>query len=197
MNEKLIKYFAGEMSSSEKEEFEKIINASPYLKEEASKYRVFFSNINETVEPDVDENYFINLVPRFRDKLAQSEKKKYHPVFSFATAVLIVMIILLFIPNSNRVVRDENSSANYSSTDITDYLSTNSDQPIVTNLPADVEANYDSLLDGMIYDELSDNEHNLAGAQIVESLDYNTLLESVNNNDAAVIYEQLKNKKIF
>ena len=197
MNEKLIKYFAGEMSSSEKEEFEKIINASPYLKEEASKYRVFFSNINETVEPDVDENYFINLVPRFRDKLAQSEKKKYHPVFSFATAVLIVMIILLFIPNSNRVVRDENSSANYSSSDITDYLSTNSDQPIVTNLPADVEANYDSLLDGMIYDELSDNEHNLAGAQIVESLDYNTLLESVNNNDAAVIYEQLKNKKIF
>ena len=61
------------------------------------------------------------------------------------------MIILLFIPNSNRVVRDENSSANYSSSDITDYLSTNSDQPIVTNLPADVEANYDSLLDGMIY----------------------------------------------
>lgn len=197
MNEKLIKYFAGEMSSSEKVEFEKKINESPTLKEEVSKYHDFFSNINETVEPEVEESYFIDLVPRFRDKLVLDEKKKYHPLFSFATAAVTVIIILLFIPNSNRVVRDDNTSANYSSTDITNYLNTNSDQPIVTNLPADVEANYDSLLDGMIYDELSNNGHNLAGAQMVESLDYNTLLESVNNNDAAVIYEQLKNKKIF
>ena len=197
MNEKLIKYFAGEMSSSEKVEFEKKINESPTLKEEVSKYQNFFSNINETVKPEVEESYFINLVPRFRDKLVQSGKKKYRPLFSFAMAAVTVIIILLFIPNSNRVVHNENTSANYSSTEITDYLSTNSDQPIVTNLPADFEANYDSLLDGMIYNELSKNGQNLAGAQMVESLDYNTLLESVNNNDAAVIYEQLKNKKIF
>jgi hypothetical protein len=197
MNEKLIKYFTGEMSSSEMREFEKVISESPSLKKEAAEYRELFSDIEETRKPEVDESYFINLVPRFRARREQSKEKKYHPAFSFATAVLAVIVVLLFIPNSNNVIKKGSPALNYSTTEISDYLTTNSDQSILTNLPADVEANYDSLLDGMIIEELNSNNQNLAGSEFVDKLDYNTLLQSVNQNDASVIYEQLKNKKIF
>lgn len=197
MNEKLIKYFAGEMSSPEMREFEKVISESPSLKKEAAEYRELLSDIEETRNPDVDESYFINLIPRFRTKHEQAEKKKYHPIFSFTTAVLTVVILLLIIPHTNQVVRDKDTAANYSSTDISDYLTTNSDQPLLSNLPSDVQANYDSLLDGLIYQELNNNGKNLVGAEYLDKLDYNSFLESVNPNDASTIYEQLKNKKIF
>jgi len=197
MNEKLIKYFAGEMSSPEMREFEKVISESPSLKKEAAEYRELLSDIEETRNPDVDESYFINLIPRFRTKHEQAVKKKYRPIFSFTTAVLTVVILLLIIPHTNQVVRDKDTAANYSSTDISDYLTTNSDQPLLSNLPSDVQANYDSLLDGLIYQELNNNGKNLVGAEYLDKLDYNSFLESVNPNDASTIYEQLKNKKIF
>ena len=198
MNEKLIKYFSGEMNSSEKEEFEKTIEASPSLKEEVDEYNSFFSAISSTQNPEVDESYFINLVPNFRERLERSKGKKYHPAFSFATAVLtVVVFFLLIITHTNQVVRNDNTTPNYSSTDISDYLNTNSDQPLLSNLPSDVQANYDSLLDGLIYQELNNNGKNLVGAEYLDKLDYNSFLESVNPNDASTIYEQLKNKKIF
>lgn len=198
MNEKIIKYFSGEMSHSEKEEFEKTVAATPSLRKEFIKYRDFFSSINETRNPDVDDDYFVNLIPKFRENLEYKKKKKYHPVFSFASAVLTVIIVLLFIPRSEKIIKENNGNAtNYSPTEITDYLSNNSEQPIVTNLPADVEANYDSVLDNMIYSELDVNEQNLVTTDLIDRLDYNTLMQSVNSNDAAIIYEKLKNKKIF
>ena len=197
MDEKLIKYFAGEMSSSDMREFEKVISESPSLKKEAAEYREFFSDIERTSRPDVDERYFANLIPRFRVRREYGKEKKYHPAFSFATAVLTVIVVLLFIPHSNNLIKEESPVVNYSTSEISDYLTTNSDQPVVTNLPADIEANYDSLLDRMIYEELSNNNRNIAGAELVDNLDYNTLLQSLNSNDASAIYEQLKNKKIF
>ena len=197
MNEELVKYFAGEMSSSEKEGFEKIINSTPHLQKEVAKYRDFFSAINMTSNPEVEESYFTNLVPKLRERVERGKKKKYHPEFSFATAVLTVIVILLFMPRSNQVVKDENFVLNYSTSEISDYLTLNSVQPLLSNLPAEYESNYDSLLDGMIYDELSNYDQNLADAELIDRLDYNTLIQSVNPNDASIIYEQLKNKKIF
>jgi hypothetical protein len=198
MNEKMIKYFAGEMSSSEKEEFERIIILSPSLQEEVAKYRDFFSNFSKARNPEIEEDYFINLIPKFREKLEFGRKKRYHPVFSFASAVVTVIIILLFIPNSPKTTKGGKAIVgNYSTSEITDYLLVNSEQPIVSNLPADFETSYDSVLDGLIYNELDVNEQNLATADLIDRLDYNTLIQSVNPNDASVIYEQLKNKKIF
>ncbi len=198
MNEKLIKYIAEEMNSSEKEEFEKLVGNSPELLKEVQKYREFFSNIKETNNPEINESYFINLLPNFRNKLEFVKRKKYHPVYSFASAVITVIVILMFIPRSENIIKEENSiTGNYSTGEITDYLTMNSEQPLVTNLPADVEANYDSLLDGMIYSELDINDQNLATTELIDKLDYNALIQSVNPNEASVIYEQLKNKKIF
>jgi hypothetical protein len=197
MNEKLIKYFCGEMNSSEMREFEKVISESPLLKKEAAEYRGLFSDIEKTRNPEVDESYFVNLIPRFRTRLEHGKEKKYHPAFSFVTAVLTVIVVLLLIPHSNNLIKKESSIVNYSTSEISDYLTVNSDQPVVTNLPADVEANYDSLLDGLIYQELNNDGNNLVGAEYIDKLDYNSLIESVNPNDASAIYEQLKNKKIF
>jgi hypothetical protein len=198
MNEKIIKYFSGEMSSSEMEEFEKTVATTPSLQEEFVKYRDFFSSINDTRNPEVENDYFINLIPKFREKLEYKRKKKYRPVFSFASAILSVIIVLLFIPHTEKVVKENNGNVtNYSPTEITDYLSVNSEQPIVTNLPADVEANYDSVLDNMIYNELDVNEQNLVTNDLIDRLDYNTLMQSVDPNDAAIIYEKLKSKKNF
>lgn len=198
MNEKLIKYFAGEMNPSEKEEFEETINESPSLQEEFVKYSNFFSNINETKNPEVEENYFINLIPEFRNKLGQRRGKKYHPVFSFTTAVLAVIIIFLFIPNNEKIVEEGNNIVdNYSTSEITNFLDINSEQPVVTNLQVDVGADYDSLLDDIIFKELNINEKNLVAAEMIDRLDYNTILQSVNQEEASVIYKELKNKKIF
>jgi hypothetical protein len=198
MNEKLIKYFSGEMSASEMEDFEKTVMTIPSLQEEFKKYRSFFSGINETRNPDVKEDYFIDLIPKFRAKLDYKRKKRYHPVFSFASAILTVIVVLLFIPHTEKVIKENNANAtNYSASEITDYLSINSEQPIITNLPADVEANYDSVLDNMIYNELDINEQNLVTNDLIGGLDYNTLLQSVDPNEAAIIYEKLKSKKNF
>jgi hypothetical protein len=198
MNEKIIKYFAGEMSPADKVEFENAVAASPALQKEIRKYRDFFSSIDDTGNPDVEENYFINLLPKFRERLDNNRKKKYHPVFSFASAVLTVIIVLLFMPRTEKIIKDNNgNTVNYSPTEITDYLSINSEQPMLTNLPADVEANYDSVLDNMIYNELDVNEQNLVTTDLIDRLDYNTLIQSVDPNDASTIYEQLKNKKLF
>ena len=198
MNEKIIKYFSGEMNPSEKEEFEKTVATTPSFREEIIKYSDFFSSIDDTRSPEVENDYFINLIPKFRERLEHKRKKKYHPLFSFASAVLTVIIVLLFIPHPEKIIRENNGNAtNYSLSEITDYLSFNAEQPIITNLPADVEANYDSVLDNMIYNELDVNDQNIVTTDLIDRLDYSTLMQSVNPNDAAIIYEKLKNKKIF
>ncbi len=197
MNEKIIKYFAGQMSLPEIKNFEQQIDSSPELKKEVEKCRKFFDDLSSAQNLPVDENYFINMVPQFRTKLQGYRQKRYHPKFAFAAALLTVIIIMFYAIPDRETRNDGNILNNFSTSDITDYLSTNNDQTFVTNLPADVQSNYDSVLDGMIYSELNSNDKDLAAASLYDKLDYNTIIKSIDQNEAAIIYKKLKNKNFF
>lgn len=196
MNEKIIRYFEGQMNRSELQDFEQQVNSSPSLKKEIEGCRKFLEELSSTKDLSVDENYFINILPRFRVKLESGKRKKYYPRLAFASALLTVIIIFYLMPDG-KIVNSSNTANDLSTSEITDYLTTNSSQALLTNLPPDVETKYDSLLDNMIYNELNSDREDFSTASLYDKLDYNTIIQSIDRNEAAMVYEKLKNKKFF
>ena len=116
----IIKYFDGQLSLNEIKEFEGELETSTELKNAFENYRKvneFFSTKDERL---ADQDYFNEIIPRFRQKL---DKESYvSPIrkigFTFAAILLIISSYLLF---ENYFVNQ--SVTNYSVESITDNLS--------------------------------------------------------------------------
>jgi len=196
MNEKIILYIDGQLSREESIAFGKEIQNSPSLQRELSKYRGFISGVKELSDIKTEGDYFVNMIPEFRKKIENSKKKKYHPKFAFATAVLAVIIVMfMFLPQNNITVI--NNYSNITESDIRDYFISAGDENFISNLPEDSSVKYDSLLDGMIYSALSPSNEDVVNISVINKLDYNTLIQSVSNDQADMIYKNLINKKIY
>lgn len=195
MNEKIFKYCEGEMSPGEKAGFEKELENSVELRAGLEKYRRLIVYVREGAEISADESYFNGIVPEFRKRMDEAAKKKYHPVYSFAGAVATVIIFFMLLPVGQTDIGDRLN--NFSSSEISDYLYSSGEQQSAGSIQENLPDNYGSLIESALDNKISAELSQEVSATVYNSVDFNTLVETINNSEADHIYAAMINKKIF
>ena len=119
-DEQIVKYLDGQFSAEEKIEFEKQLRYNEDLKKAFDEYQ----NVNELISfaktGEVNENYFDNIIPRFRQLL--NKKIRVSPVkkLSYAFVTVILFVGSFYIFDNYRV---NNSSDNNTIESITQNIS--------------------------------------------------------------------------
>ena len=157
--DKILRYLSELMTEDERAEFEKEISVSSALKEE-------FDSINQTLadlkfpEADIDERYFVGLLPNVRSKLHRLTepsflKKIYYLVPTFATAIVGLMFLFKPVYNfdyhyqqlANQVVNnlsDQEVSRKFLDENDTDPITidpSDNDNDLSSLVPSSVELN--------------------------------------------------------
>ncbi len=147
--EKILKYLADLLSQKEKEEFELLLESDESLKSDFEKIKSKLNSLKDDSKPEVNEVYFVNLLPRARAKLGE---RKSFTVFklnwvSYFAAFLFMIASVFFFENSF-----ENKFLTYK--EIENVLNGGE----LTELE---KTNIDLFIDESYYDLVSFNDNNL------------------------------------
>jgi hypothetical protein len=195
MNEKIFRYTEGEMTPEERAKFEIELIASEALQAELENYKNLLSEVEELRTVETDERYFSNIIPEFRKNLGEIKKGSYHPALSFASAVVTVMILFFILP-----INDKNIDSyvnNIPDSAISEYLNNYDDQQLMSDIPDDYTASYDSIAGAMLYSQIRAELGSDVQASVYNNIDYDSLVETINSQEADQIYSAMINKKIF
>jgi hypothetical protein len=187
-DEKLIQYLAGEMSSSEAEAFEELLNNTPELRKQKVKYEQLLGGIKETVNIEPGSNYFTNLIPAFRARLDSGRKissvLKWSLSLSSAVAVIILALVI-FLPQKtadmNELIGDMDQQ------EITELV----DDMRIDVTPADTHAIKN--IDDIYIEELSDTEYILESDLVTDT----DLLNSLSEDETELVYSEMINKDLL
>jgi hypothetical protein len=192
--DKIILYLDNQLNPQDKEKFEEDLKNSPELRQELESYKKVLENLKQMNIQSAGENYFINNIPVFRDKLEKKKKawvqKKYIYASSSLVIVLLVLSLLLFrnaetIPNDVKnltLTEDQikNLTENFSNMEIDSALNNVADSVWNELLSNELNFSYESA-DSIL--------HAFNG-----NVDYN---EGLNDEEASLIYDRLISKEFF
>lgn len=197
--EQIIKYLDGQMSEEEKLQFEKMLAGDGELQKETDKVRNMLSAAKTNAEPEVDETYFINMLPEFHAR--RSKKKKIHfakIAYSLSTAAAVVLLVfVLFKPGSQNSYTDlADLSKSFSQTEIDETINQYAGDYSISELAGSVPAKTDSIVTNIIADEL---DLTPSGENAVAERYFNTdeILSSIDESEANELYSQLINEDII
>lgn len=205
INDKIILYLDGQLSRDEAAAFKKELSESKTLRDELKKVKDFNSQISSLNNIAADEDYFVQMIPKFRNKFGL--RKRFNLLsglaYSASTATAVI-IIMLFVTNKNvnnevPVVLNNNITAHQSSFNET-QLETNtlSEQYGFVNMSREEMANSDSLLNSMLVNELNLTAQSLSEMSAADNTtDIQTILQGVNEQEADAIYKEILHKKIL
>ncbi len=92
--EKILKYLSDLMSEDEKKNFENLLEQDESLKKEFEKIQDGLEVIKKAAEPEVNETYFVNLLPRARSRMNKEKKAfSFNPKWATSLAALVFLII--------------------------------------------------------------------------------------------------------
>lgn len=190
-DKEIIEYLDGTLNETDKEHFENELNSSIELRNEFAKYKKIDLLVEATKNIAADEYYFGKVIPKFR-----SEKHKrirsIVPEYAYAFAVSAAAFIITFSFWSGTVnnLNEDKFSVDKSYTLLDVYPSSVSEYDI----PDDLIAEADSLLSFEIRNELLASATN-AGDYLHG--DYYSLISSLDEQQAAQLYEELLNKEKY
>ena len=145
-----------------------------------------------------NEDYFINLVPKFRETILVN-KKSFKIKTAFAlTAVASAAIVLLFF---NPFQTSENNSADKiistlnetEAVEILDYYSNG----LSTINNEQLNGYSDSLFSDLIYSELNLEETDINRVVSAEEISIENIYSEIKPEEADIIYNEILNKKFF
>lgn len=183
------------MSPGERAGFELELRESVELRAELEAYKNIIASVGELGNVQVDERYFNGILPGFRKMGGTAEKKNYHPAYSFAGAVATIIILFLMLPVGNMDFGDRLN--NFTGPDISEYLLGYGDQQSASAIPDNYPDNYDTLIESALDNTLSAELNPELSAAVVNDVDFNSLVQTINNKEADQIYAAMINKKIF
>jgi hypothetical protein len=190
----IILYLDNQMTDKEKIEFEELLKNSPDLKERFLKISSSLDIVKSTSNPEYEEYYFNNILPEFRRRAGQKEKsgRSFMPRFAAAVSGIGVVALLLFI-----FVFNSNINNNINGLNELDFAEL---ENIFSSYPlSDQISSYYGITGGEIserIDSLITQNYLLAGSAGIY-LEYNSVLRSISDEDADLIYSQLINKDII
>ncbi len=201
--EKILKYLSDLMNRDEKREFESLLENDSELQEEFNSIKKSLATLKRDSEPEVNETYFVNLLPRARSKM---EKKKKGIAFGmklvppFAALIFLIVSTMFF----SRSFEDQFFTFN----EIQSLLSAN-------NLTAADKAKLDLVIEENYYDfvnvtntEGNDLENELSTVNLqpeeIEQVEISDIpaeedyqyIDNISQKDFNKIYEAIKKIKL-
>ena len=198
--DKFILYLDNQMNESEKASFEKELDSSPQLKSELENFKKLLGKINDAKDVAADEEYFVEMIPKFHGRLQLKQRIKFMPKLAFGmTTIAAVLVILIAVLNRNmNKVSVQNKpavqAANYNGSSDLNILS---DQYNLGALTPSEIAYSNSVLDSLLYKELNLSPQSLNEYTFDNTQDLNSIVQGINQKEADEIYNQLLHKKIF
>lgn len=194
-NEKILKYILNELSEREKEDFENHLKVSSELQNQVDAITLKLNKLNNLNEIKTDGQYFVNIYPRFLQKL--DEEKTRIPFHKFAVGLSFVLILLFTISigikngllpnqmidkneltNEIEILSYLNSTYNYSANPEVFVHSSFNDSTLISGAIADYLIEKTSIRKFMdenhidiraVYEDLSDDEFDNYYAELTES----------------------------
>ena len=197
-DEQIRRYLDGELAGVELISFEAEVNNSPELKNLVDSYRNTLNQFKKIENVNVEESYFVNIIPRFRERNERRKQFRFKPVFTYGSiSLVIVSVLLIFLFNQNYNVINGNITINQiSREELNSYLNANSQDNSdlqLTNIPAE----YDSVFNAIVLNELTVNDNSGRAIVDISDNDFNNILDEISNDDAENIYSSLISKKIY
>ena len=194
MNELIIKYIEGSLDDKERTMFEKELSNSPSLQKELSKYKTVFNEFSDYKEISVDDDYFMNMVPRFRSKLPG--KLKRFPLYkiAFASAASLIVVMFLFLL-WNRTDQTPNITNNLNEHELSELWDRFSTDVLPIEYLADVTI--DSTINALYLNELNITPETESYYFADRKSDVRTIVKDINDDEADNIYNEIINKKYF
>jgi hypothetical protein len=204
-NNKIIIYLDGQMTVEEKAAFEKELSESGLLRDELKRYKDFNSEISGLKNIPAEEEYFVQMIPKFRSKFVQKKKPGFLPGLAYgATTATAVLIIMLFVTNKSiknetPIVPNNTSVQQVVSFEPVQEAGANSDQYGLVNMSRDEIANSDSLLNSMLIKELDLTPQSLSDISQSDNntIDIQTIMQGVDDQEADAIYKEILHKRIL
>lgn len=202
MDEKLLKYFDGEMTTAEKFEFEQLLKENPSLQKKLNDLKKVSSAFSFYSKAE-EENVYQAAVTFNKKSKKESFIKKIFPTpaYLYSTAGVFVLLImfLLVLPQINKPkVNDAAKIASeLKESEISDALSNYREY---YNSEKTADAISDSAVNGYYLDEINKHSDEVSG--YLSGTDNYTgytgsVINSVSPEEAEQIYKELLNKKIL
>lgn len=185
------------MNEEEKSSFEKELQTSRELSQQLEHVKSAFSNLRIKEDEFSNEDYFVNLVPKFREQLPKIRyKTKFKPALVYSSvAVIGVMFLVLSIFKTNELSVDKVLSElnELETVELFQYYSGNFTSDQLDKLNGET----DSLFSDMIYDELNFEEADIHNLIFANSINVENVVADLKTEEAEAIYNEILNTKFF
>lgn len=199
IDKRIILYLDNQMSDLERKDFEIELSKSDELLKQMESYRSALKGLKVDKQNPTEEDYFVNLVPKFRQNLSTRKKPfKIKTAFAFSVAASILIIFMLvfkpFTSSENNSLDkiistlDENEAAQ-----IFDYYSDN-----ISAISADqLNGSSDSLFTDLIFSELNFEESDLNKLVSSDGVNIESIYSELKTDEADLIYSKILETKYF
>lgn len=198
IDERIILYFDNQMTEEEKRIFEADLKESSELLNQVESYKRLFQRLEYNASGNFNENYFANIVPRFREILTKSETQtQANLAYSLnAAALLLIVIVVLF-----SVIRVQESSTinnvivaldDSEAEQLFKYYSDLSQLSI-----EQMNGSKDSLVTELLASELNFQETDVKSLISLDEIKIENIYDELQPDETDFIYSELFNTKFF
>jgi hypothetical protein len=193
-NDLILRYIDGNLDGEEKIRFEAELKNSLSLQKEISKYRNVCNGFSAYKDIHADDDYFRNMVPRFRSKLPG--KLKRFPLqkvaLASAASLIVVMFLFLLLNRTNQIPNIADSLNDHELTELWDKFSS---EVLPSDFSADITV--DSTINALYLSEINITSDIDSYYFADKRSDVSTLVKDINDEEADNIYKEIINKKYF
>lgn len=200
--EKILKYLSGLMEGAEKEIFERELDSSEEMNAEFNKQKKLLSDFKELGEVEVNETYFVNLLPRVNEKTKYKGKAvnfipKYALVFTFTVVIMITVFNVVNKNDNKELFTFDNSELN---SNIIEAINESSDETVKDYISSITYYNdYSDLADLDISEDImTKNILDINGSELSSySLEDNIEQYNLNEEEFDELYNSVKSFEIL
>lgn len=198
IDERIILYFDNQMTEEEKRIFEADLKESSELLNQVESYKRLFQRLEYNASGNFNENYFTNIVPRFREIIVKSKTQtQVNLAYSLnAAALLVIVIVVLFsllrIQESNTINDVIVSLDDSEAEQLFEYYSD------LSQLGIDqMNGSKDSLVTELLASELNFQETDVKSLISLDEIKIENIYDELQPDETDFIYSELFNTKFF
>ena len=199
IDSRIILYLDNQMNDEERRIFEIELSKSTELSKQLESYKNFMHSMKIDENDFQDQEYFVNLIPKFRKNLSADKRSfKIKTAYALSTVASVVAIVLLIF---NPFKTSENNSvekliSTFNESEAVDILNYYSDD--LSNIKTEqLNGTSDSLFTGLIYSELNLQETDLGHLISADEISIETIYSEIQSEEADLIYNEILKKKYF
>ena len=199
IDDRIILYLDNQMNDEERRIFEIELSKSTELSKQLESYKNFMHSMKIDENDFRDQEYFVNLIPKFRKNLPTDKRSfKIKTAYALTSVASVVAIVLLIF---NPFKTSENNSvekliSTFNESEAVDILNYYSDD--LSNIKTEqLNGTSDSLFTGLIYSELNLQETDLGHLISADEISIETIYSEIQSEEADLIYNEILKKKYF